>query len=51
MHSITQEQSFFYAAFTQALLDLGSDINKGTPGRHIKPQLFMVTFHNSSSFY
>src|SRR5262249_29805235 len=46
MHSIDEAQAFLNAAFTQTIFNLWGDVDKGASGRHLKPKLFTITFHN-----
>jgi len=45
VHRIAKDQTFSDAAFSQAFLNLGRDIDKPSAGRDFKPQLLSVTSH------
>jgi hypothetical protein len=49
MHGIHQQKAFGNAAFSQASLDLGSDVDKPPSAWDVKPQLFSERFHGYSS--
>jgi hypothetical protein len=42
---IDENEAFLDSAFSQAGLDLGSDIHKSAPGGTVKPEFFSVGFH------
>ena len=45
VHRIAKDQTISDAAFSQAFLNLGRDIDKSSAGRDFKPQLLPVTSH------
>ena len=47
--SLDQDQPLRDAAFPQAFFDLAGDVDKGPPGRDLKPQFFSITFHGLRS--
>jgi hypothetical protein len=49
MLGIDQQQSFAYATFRQAALNVGGDVDKGPSGGYVEPEFFAVTFHSTIS--
>ena len=47
VHRVAEHQAFGYAAFVDAFLNIGCDIDESPAGRYVEPQLFSVTFQNS----
>jgi len=45
MHGIDKYKAFPDAALPQAFFDLAGDVDKATPGRHLKPEFLPVTLH------
>jgi hypothetical protein len=45
MHGIDESQSFFNPTLSQAFFNLRGDVDEGSPGWHLKPQLFPIAFH------
>jgi hypothetical protein len=45
--SVYQCQSFLYAAFAQALLDLGRDVDEFPAPRDVEPQFLSVALHTN----
>ena len=45
MLCITQHESFLYAAFSEARLNVRRDVDKSPPGRDFKPEFFSVALH------
>jgi hypothetical protein len=49
VHGIDESEALFDGAFSEALLHVRSDVDKGPPRRHLKPQFFSIAFHRFTS--
>ena len=48
MHRINEDEAFSDPALCEAVFHLGGDVDQGSAGRHLKPQLFSVRLHGCS---
>jgi hypothetical protein len=49
VHGIAEHKTFSDPTFSQALFNLGSDVDQGSPRRYLKPEFFAITFHGHPS--